>query len=1414
MRVLHLVTLLLLLCWRPVEVFCEPIESQVLISLDATTDVSCPGMEDGSASLLLVGLGSFDIQLTQGGSEIDSRGGLVAGLVHFGDLAAGEYQINVELDPLLGPNEFDTLTFSIGSPAPIDIDADVTHVHCNNPDGGVVISVSGGTGLLSSLLDGVVATLQLDEFVELEVGLHTLSITDENGCTQEESFTIEEIPDPEVDVAASVSLGCLDLLDISATLTGGGGGNIINWSTDDGDIDNTNGLNATVSSPGLYLIDVVDVNGCSSQDQIEVTADIDLPTIGIAESMNMGCLDELTISADVESGISVSWQTLNGNILSGATSANLTVGAPGIYTAIALNTNTGCTNTAVIEITQDIELPEINLDATANLGCHSEITISSGVESGTTVNWLTLDGNILGNTLGSTIRVNEPGLYTATATNELGCISTSIIEVEVEVQLPTIDLGADINLGCRDQITLDANTGSGIQVDWLTDNGEILGSGQGEQISVLSAGIYTATATNELGCQSSDTLEVFAEVNVPQVSLGNDLTLSCGEDITLIADILNNLGVNLEWSLLDGTPITSQGGASITISDPGTYVATATEIVTGCVGSDTVLVTGVGGALGLDLGADLTIPCNGLLSLLADVNLDLDIGVEWSTPNGNIVGGNTGLEIQVDEPGIYVATATDLVLGCSISDTLRITLENPINLETTSDTTIGCQDTLIITSSSQSPGGLNLTFDWVTENGVILSGADQEAILVTEPGVYIVTAITDEGCSESDTILIQRSDSDVDLMNLETWDCGDEALEITTVITDEENVTYTWSSDNGNIVGPTDEPTIMVDQVGSYSVVVEDMNTGCQSYETVEVIGAPTWSVMAGEDLTIDCGSTLELEASVDGPAELNYFWTDGMTVLSESSTLNVTEPGTYIAFAQDFATGCHTTDTVEVGGDGNLSVSASPDQSIDCEETAMLSATVEGSDNYTVEWTTLNGNIVGNPNQLQIEINAPGSYFVEVTDPELGCSSTEQVIVSPGSSYPQVELSDDAIIDCSDTLQLTVSTLNEGNFTVTWTTNNGHILESGGGTNITITGPGTYFATVTDVNSGCEITDFVQILANNNCMPDTMGPEITDTVLTDCNEPFIFSPPTVDTSISYTVTQVKGLPSGSIFPVGTTEIVFIITYPSGDFEARCINVTVNPFEVLAEVIEPSCYGEGDGMITLQLPEDQEPLQLVWNDALKTKGAEVGNLTAGTYMVSGLTSDGCIINEMFHLCQPDSLMLMRGLTISETDTLKDGAVNVTVAGGTAPYLFEWYLDDELVSTEEDLYFIGAGSYTLSVTDVNGCTAVWDSIIVEREDPQETTGLYELTAQIDELVHQFNVFPNPSVDEVKLRVELEQSEVISGELIGPSGSILYQIPERDGKIYESIIDMRSYSAGIYVLQISVGQKKYTKRIILF
>lgn len=189
-----------------------------IITLNLKSDVSCYGMSDGSASFILVGVGPFNYNLV--GHETGSTTALI-GAISFSGLAAGNYTLIVEDERLLLSSTFDTLTFTINQPPPLSLNPDVTHINCNNPTGLVELNISGGSGSYSSLLDGLLVTLGLDEILDVTVGTHLIKITDSNGCEAEEEVTVQEIPDPVLDLGVDLDLGCLDLLDLNAIVTGG-----------------------------------------------------------------------------------------------------------------------------------------------------------------------------------------------------------------------------------------------------------------------------------------------------------------------------------------------------------------------------------------------------------------------------------------------------------------------------------------------------------------------------------------------------------------------------------------------------------------------------------------------------------------------------------------------------------------------------------------------------------------------------------------------------------------------------------------------------------------------------------------------------------------------------------------------------------------------------------------------------------------------------------------------------------------------------------------------------------------------------------------------------------------------------------------------------------------------------------------
>ncbi len=96
------------------------------------------------------------------------------------------------------------------------------------------------------------------------------------------------------------------------------------------------------------------------------------------------------------------------------------------------------------------------------------------------------------------------------------------------------------------------------------------------------------------GCLVSDTIQVIAEVEIGTVDIEEDtLTLDCDGAVLISADT-SNLGVNIQllWETIEGDVEIDEEGTSVMANAPGTYALVATDLITGCVASDTIVVDG------------------------------------------------------------------------------------------------------------------------------------------------------------------------------------------------------------------------------------------------------------------------------------------------------------------------------------------------------------------------------------------------------------------------------------------------------------------------------------------------------------------------------------------------------------------------------------------------------------------------------------------------------------------------------------------------------------------------------------------------------------------------------------------------------------------------------------------------------
>jgi gliding motility-associated-like protein len=161
-----------------------------------------------------------------------------------------------------------------------------------------------------------------------------------------------------------------------------------------------------------------------------------------------------------------------------------------------------------------------------------------------------------------------------------------------------------------------------------------------------------------------------------------------------------------------------------------------------------------------------------------------------------------------------------------------------------------------------------------------------------------------------------------------------------------------------------------------------------------------------------------------------------------------------------------------------------------------------------------------------------------------------------------------------------------------------------------------------------------------------------------------------------------------------------------------------------------SCFGASDGYIKLNITGGSGNYTYLWvgPDGYSATTRDISGLKAGIYTSTVTDVNGCILmpQPVYDLIQPEPLIISTSSSVSVDGSYNinceggTGSIDVTVTGGsTGNYNFTWSTADGsgIMAGQEDQNTLGAGSYHLSVVDLNGCSASAD---VTLSEPQALT----------------------------------------------------------------------------------------------
>ena len=368
--------------------------------LGNSTSASCNGIANGSIDIAVSGgQAPYIIEWTNGSQTEDLH-----------DVAPGQYTVIVK-----DANNCSTSSrFTVGSQSMMDITASHVKPDCNDANGSIDISVTGGTQPYSfNWSDNIVSQNRTG----ITAGIYSLIVTDNSGCTASASIFIKENNTLKLD-AITTPASCVEDSGggIGLTVSGGTPGYTYSWSNGATDEDLVN------IGSGYYTVKVTDEKKCTVTQSYAVSKN----TFQVPRTVQQpGCHDETNGSITLQDPIggtgpfSYVWSTNNqtGTILTGL--------GEGIY-SVTVTDATGCSRT----LTSTIRNPsEIFVSATiTNSECNTEGSMSIDLAvSGGTAPYMYQWSN------GSTaedLSGLASGTYTVVVTDAHGCSVSKDIVVE------------------------------------------------------------------------------------------------------------------------------------------------------------------------------------------------------------------------------------------------------------------------------------------------------------------------------------------------------------------------------------------------------------------------------------------------------------------------------------------------------------------------------------------------------------------------------------------------------------------------------------------------------------------------------------------------------------------------------------------------------------------------------------------------------------------------------------------------------------------------------------------------------------------------------------------------------------------------------------------------------------------------
>ena len=490
---------------------------------------------------------------------------------------------------------------------------------------------------------------------------------------------------------------------------------------------------------------------------------------------------------------------------------------------------------------------------------------------------------------------------------------------------------------------------------------------------------------------------------------------------------------------------------------------------------------------------------------------------------------------------------------------------------------------------------------------------------------------------------------------------------------------YLWS--NASII----EDQINI-PAGNYSVTVTDGN-GCTRNIT-QNISEPNILSLTSIITNVLCYSSSSGNIDITilgGTAPYTYLWSNGST----TQDLTGVTAGNYTVIVSD-ANGCSINSSYTITEPSRLSVN-SITTNLSCYNSndGSINLNISGG---RIPYTYLWNDASNLEDRISLSV---GNYAVIITDSN-GCLDSFSTVISQPDSF--IISTSQTNVSCAGRADAIINlTVNGGTLPYSYLWSDGSTSED----RIAIAG-GLISVTITDAHSCSRVINFNIIesapivttttFINPSCYGGNNGS--IDLTTTGGTLPYNFLWNTFENT-----EDISSLNAG-LYTV-------IVTDANGCSNRDTIRLS-QPSQIAVSHISTNvlCYGFNTGSIDLTISGGIAPYTYLWNDGDTNEDRNA--LYAGTYTVTVIDANLCSTSYTVLINSPLTINIIGIITNARCNGAATGSIDIAVSGGIGGYSYDWGSG----ITTEDRSFISAGTYIITVTDANSCTASQTFIVTE------------------------------------------------------------------------------------------------------